>query len=196
MPDDEYGFARTKGGMPRFVVISGCSGGGKSTLLSELARRGYAVFDEPGRQVVKAELATDGDGLPWKNIGRFIELCLTIGVVQWEEARDRGGVSFFDRSIVDATSNLTCLKLPVPAAFRDASTRYPYDTRMFMAPPWPEIFANDDERRHTFADAVAEFEMLVEAYGRLGYEIVMLPKVSVDARAAFLLAQLNLPPGA
>lgn len=32
-----------------YVVISGCSGGGKSTLLSELAARGYHVVHEPGR---------------------------------------------------------------------------------------------------------------------------------------------------
>lgn len=29
----------------RHVVITGCSGGGKSTLLAELARRGHAVVD-------------------------------------------------------------------------------------------------------------------------------------------------------
>jgi predicted ATPase len=37
----------------RFVVISGCSGGGKSTLLAELARRGHAVVEEPGRRIVQ-----------------------------------------------------------------------------------------------------------------------------------------------
>jgi len=31
----------------RFVVLSGCSGGGKSTLLAELARRGHSVVEEP-----------------------------------------------------------------------------------------------------------------------------------------------------
>jgi predicted ATPase len=34
--------------LDRFVVISGCSGGGISTLFAELGRRGYAVVDEPG----------------------------------------------------------------------------------------------------------------------------------------------------
>jgi predicted ATPase len=33
----------------RFVVISGCSSGGKSTLLTGLGRRGYATVKEPGR---------------------------------------------------------------------------------------------------------------------------------------------------
>ncbi len=32
-------------GTNRFVVLSGCSGGGKSTLLIELGRRGYAARD-------------------------------------------------------------------------------------------------------------------------------------------------------
>ncbi|MPT22826.1 MAG: ATPase, partial [Starkeya sp.] len=41
--------------MDRFVVISGCSGGGKSTLLTELARRGFAVVEEPGRRIVAEE---------------------------------------------------------------------------------------------------------------------------------------------
>ncbi|MGE8398258.1 MAG: AAA family ATPase, partial [Comamonas sp.] len=33
--------------MNPFVLISGCSGGGKSTLLSELQNRGYTVIQEP-----------------------------------------------------------------------------------------------------------------------------------------------------
>jgi len=38
--------------MENFVTISGCSGGGKSTLLAELRRRGFVTIDEPGRRVV------------------------------------------------------------------------------------------------------------------------------------------------
>ena len=45
------------------VVVSGCSGGGKSTLLAELALRGYAVFPEPGRQIVKEQLSTYDSGI-------------------------------------------------------------------------------------------------------------------------------------
>src|SRR6516165_9149624 len=49
----------------RFVVISGCSSGGKSTLLAELGRRGHATVEEPGRRIVRQELAGDGSALPW-----------------------------------------------------------------------------------------------------------------------------------
>ena len=49
----------------RFVVLSGCSGGGKSTLQAELRRRGHATVDEPGRRIVKDESADGGTALPW-----------------------------------------------------------------------------------------------------------------------------------
>ena len=50
--------------MDRFVVISGCSGGGKSTLLAELGRRGHSTVEEPGRRIVAQELQQGGRALP------------------------------------------------------------------------------------------------------------------------------------
>ena len=40
-------------------MISGCSGGGKSTLQEELGQRGYATVEEPGRRIVKEQLQTE-----------------------------------------------------------------------------------------------------------------------------------------
>lgn len=48
-------------------VISGCSGGGKSTLLSELERRGFSTVAEPGRAIVKEQLCSGGTALPWED---------------------------------------------------------------------------------------------------------------------------------
>ena len=47
-----------------FVMISGFSSGGKSTLLAELARRGYSVVAEPGRRIIAEARAGDGRALP------------------------------------------------------------------------------------------------------------------------------------
>lgn len=173
-----------------FVVISGCSGGGKSTLLAALARRGWAVFEEPGRLIVREQLACGGDGLPWVDAGKFAVLCIERGLAQLDEAKRTLGLAFFDRSILDAFNALEVLQLPVPARFADALAQPAYHRRVFMTPPWPEIYANDAERRHSFADAVAEFETLVPFYARHGYEVVLLPKVSPEARADFVLARL------
>ncbi len=51
--------------MDRFVVISGCSGGGKSTLISELSRRGYDVVEEHGRRRSCARAVPRSHRLIW-----------------------------------------------------------------------------------------------------------------------------------
>ena len=44
----------------QLFVITGSSGGGKSALLEELARRGYSVVPEAGRQLVREQQSIGG----------------------------------------------------------------------------------------------------------------------------------------
>jgi predicted ATPase len=57
-------------------------------------------------------------------------------------------------------------------------------------PPWREIYETDNERRHGFEDAVAEYERLAKAYPTLGYLVMTLPKASVSERAGLILKAL------
>jgi hypothetical protein len=45
-----------------------------------------------------------------------------------------------------------------------------------------EIYVTDPERRHGFDQAIAEYHRLIVVYPSLGYEVILLPKVSVAAR--------------
>jgi predicted ATPase len=65
-----------------------------------------------------------------------------------------------------------------------------YHRRVFLTPPWPEIYVTDLERRHGFDTGLAEYSRLLEAYPALGYEVVVLPKVGVVERADFVLTRL------
>jgi predicted ATPase len=60
-----------------------------------------------------------------------------------------------------------------------------------MRPPWPEIFSNDDERKHSFEDALSTYVTLLRTYERFGYQSVLVPKLDVAARADFVLNQLR-----
>ncbi|WP_243652615.1 AAA family ATPase [Novosphingobium sp. PhB165] len=66
--------------------------------------------------------------------------------------------------------------------------------RSSSRPPWPEIYRQDGERRHGIDAAVAEYNRLLQAYPRLGYEVVILPKAPVEERADFLLGLLDNSP--
>jgi predicted ATPase len=61
---------------------------------------------------------------------------------------------------------------------------------VFLALPWPEIYVSDEERRHGLAEAVAEYDRLVQVYALLGDDIHILLKVSVVERANWILASL------
>lgn len=172
----------------RFIVLSGCSGGGKSTLLEELHRRGHATVEEPGRRIVQEEMASGGTALPWLDLAAFARRAIAMALADREAMRGASGLVFFDRGLIDAASALeaeTGAPLLAPLA-----TQHRYNARVFLTPPWPDIYADGPERRHGFEAACAEYERLERAYPAVGYETVVLPKVSVAERADFVLARL------
>ena len=174
--------------MRRLVVISGCSGGGKSTLLEELARRGQTVVEEPGRRVVKEELVANGSALPWVDLAAFANRVIAMAVADLAAAASRPGWVFFDRGIVDAAA---ALEFHTGEPVLEVVARpHRYHQRVFLAPPWPEIYAADAERRHGIDTAVAEYDRLRHAYPALGYETAILPKATVAERADFVLRML------
>ncbi|HEV8051946.1 MAG TPA: AAA family ATPase, partial [Parachlamydiaceae bacterium] len=170
-----------------YVVISGCSGGGKSAILSELAYRGYSFVPEPGRQIVKEQIAIEGDALPWINLNKFLELALSRYVFQFNQ-KESLKIVFFDRGIVDAIQ----LDQAQPVYFQNAAKKFRYQRLVFLVPPWEEIFVNDAERKHDFESAKREFEELLIKYKKFGYETVLIPKTTVKERADFILNRLGI----
>ena len=65
-----------------------------------------------------------------------------------------------------------------------------YHKRVFLVPPWPEIYVTDPERRHGLDAATAEYDRLLAAYSLLGYDISILPKTDITERADFVLQML------
>jgi predicted ATPase len=175
--------------MNQFVVISGCSGGGKSTLLAELARRGHAVVEEPGRRIVLEEKNSSGSALPWVDMAAFSRRAMAMALADRASACALKGWVFFDRGLVDAAASLQHLTGEHVLASLGQTHRY--HRRVFLTPPWPEIYANDPERRHGLDAALAEYSRLLDAYASLGYEIFILPKVGVAERADFVLTTLE-----
>jgi predicted ATPase len=173
----------------RFVVISGCSGGGKSALLDELRRQGCPTVEEPGRRIVKEQLLGGGTALPWLDHVAFARGCIAVALSDRKAARRlKGRWVFFDRGLIDASVALQHLTgKPTLNAIKRS---HRYHQRVFLAPPWPEIYVTDNERRHGLDAGIAEYQRLIDAYPALGYEVTILPKVGVAERAAFVLRTL------
>ncbi len=192
MLEDEYDPSGTQRAKDRFVVLTGCSGSGKSSLLSALARRGYAVVQEPGRQVIREQNYIGGDATPEMNAVKFLEFTISRTIHQMISASSTTSFVFFDRSIVDQIGGFELLGMETPRHLLKAAELFRYHRRVFVTPPWPGIFRNDAERTHGFDAAVAMYEPQMKTYERLGYELVSVPQTGIEERADFVLA--SLPP--
>jgi predicted ATPase len=173
----------------RFVVISGCSGGGKSTLLAELGRRGHPVVEEPGRRIVRDELRAGGSALPWVDPTAFARRAVAMAIADRAAVPGPGDWVFFDRGLIDAAAALQHLTGEHALAALRRSHRY--HRRVFLAPPWTEIYVTDTERRHDLDAALPENWRLLEVYPSLDYEVSILPKIGVPERADFVLSRLE-----
>lgn len=176
----------------RLIVLTGCSGAGKSTLVTELRKRGFQAYEEPGRQVVKEQYYISGTALPWQDLAHFVELTVSRSIHYMVEAARRNQIAFFDRGIIDQVSGLQHAGHPVPLHLMKAAKRLRYHHKVFMLPPWREIFANDSERRHSFEDASASYQTLMKSYTAFGYENVIVPKTHAAGRADFILDCLGI----
>lgn len=146
-------------------------------------------MEEPGRRVVKQELERGGDALPWVDEAAFARRAFEMALADREAAKTHPGWVFFDRGQIDAASALE--QMTGEPALEALCSAHRYHRRVFLAPPWPEIYVTDAERRHDLSAGLAEYHRLEAELPGLGYQVVHLPKIPVTARADFVLAALS-----
>jgi predicted ATPase len=191
MMEAQYDPAKAQAAADKFVAITGCSGGGKSSLLAELAARGYRTFPEPGRQIVKEQTPIGRPNIISDDPVLFGELCIARTLHRMIEAADGPGPMFFDRTHIDPLSHYAGRPAEEPAHWRRAAEAFRFHPTVFFVPPWPEIFEQDSERRHKFEDGLAEYPVLLRNYERFGYRPMIIPKAPVPVRADFVLRTLS-----
>ncbi|MAE88084.1 MAG: ATPase [Pelagibaca sp.] len=175
-----------------FFVVTGGPGAGKTSLITELSRRGFHTIPESGRAVIREEMARGGDALPWADRTAYAEWMLEQDLRAYSAAQALSGPVIFDRGIPDILGYLTLCSLPVPPHVTAAAKAARYNARVFLTPYWDEIFTQDSERTQTRSEAEATFTVMRETYTALGYKITELPCTDIASRADFVSAQLAL----
>ncbi|HEX2842750.1 AAA family ATPase [Hyphomicrobium sp.] len=174
----------------RFIVITGGPGSGKSTLIDALRAEGFTAMPEGGRVIIQQQVVIGGTALPWADRRAFADLMLSWDLRSYQEAEAGTGLALFDRGVPDVVGYLDLCGLPVPPHVLRAAEHYRYRSPVFIAPPWPEIFTRDTERKQSPAEAEATYRAMVGTYSRLGYELLELPRAPVTERVAFVKAHL------
>lgn len=175
----------------RLFVITGGPGSGKSALADALSQRGVCTMPEAGRAIIQDQVAIGGEALPWSDRRAFAELMLSWEMRSYRAAQRLNGPVIFDRGIPDVLGYLRVSNLSIPAHVERAAQMFRYHHRVFIAPPWPEIFKLDAERKQSFEEACATYEAMIETYSHLSYDLTPLPLDSVQERVRFVLAAIS-----
>jgi predicted ATPase len=111
----------------------------------------------------------------------------SIATYHAEMAKQHRAPIYFDRGIGDAFTCADLIGFTLPDDLREQALQCRYSDPVFLAPWWPEIYMNDEERRQSREEAERTEHAIVKTYMELGYRIVRLPLVTVNERADFIL---------
>lgn len=171
-------------------VFTGGPGAGKTSVITALAAKGFPVVPESGRQIIQGQVANGGTALPWADKELFRDRMLTAALDDYYRLPPDGQSVFFDRGIPDLIGYSQLENLPVPAVLLEHAVTLRYHPRVFIFPPWEEIYQGDTERKQDYATAVATYNAMQAAYTRCGYQLVTVPCISVADRVTFILELL------
>jgi predicted ATPase len=174
----------------RFFLLTGAFGSGKSTLLQHLLLRGIRGVVEPARPILAQQRSVQGNGLPERDPRLFVELMFSRMLDTYQQSDALLEPILFDRGIPDILAYAALFGFEFPPG-ENAAHLYRYNSHVFIAPAWEQIYCTDDERTLPFSQA-CEFGNSVRAiYERFGYTLIDLPCVGVEERADFILRHLR-----
>lgn len=176
------------------IIFTGGPGSGKTSLLDELQRRGMNTVAEVGRKIIREQMSSGGNAVPWGDVEAYARLMLDCSMEDYEKYSDQSSLWLFDRGIPDVWGYEKLVGIPSAPELIEACREYRYNETVFILPPWAEIYENDRERKQDFGVAVATYEMMRDVYRELEYKLIEVPRVSISARADFIENTLSIRP--
>ncbi len=173
------------------IVITGGPGTGKTTIIEALIEQGYACFSEISREVTLEAKQQGIEQLFLEKPLLFSELLLEGRKKQHQLAlNDTAEIIFLDRGIPDILAYMHYIGDSYPIFFDHACREHKYE-KIFVLPPWEDIYESDEARYENFEQAKLIFTHLLETYQNYGYELIEVPKGTVEERVNFILSQLS-----
>ena len=175
--------------MDKRIVLSGGPGTGKTSIIQALHKKGYTVYPEVSRAIIQDSLSTQSSVLPWKDLMAFSTKVMNQRFIDFIEGKK---LCFYDRSLIDTLAYLKHAGIDIPPKWHERAKRNKYFPKVFLTPPWEEIYTQDEERKESFEEVVALHNILKEMYTSYGYECLEIPQGSVEERVAFIRKKLRL----
>jgi len=180
--------------MQEKVVITGGPGTGKSTIIGRLESNGFHCMPEISREIILEARELGIEQLFLEDPILFSKKLLEKRENQFISAERSGKeIVFFDRGIHDVVAYLNFLEVDYKDPFLISAQKHQY-TKVFLLPPWEQIYMTDNERYESFEQAMLIYKHLKQTYNQYGYEMTEVPFGKVENRVGFILENLKIIP--
>ena len=173
------------------IVIIGGPGTGKTTIIDGLVAKGHCCYPEISREVTLEAKKQGIAPLFLEKPLLFSELLLEGRKKQFQNAtKEPHEIVFIDRGIPDVLAYMHYIGDSYPATFDAACREHTY-SKIFILPPWEEIYISDAERYENFEQAKLIYNHLTETYQNYGYKLIEVPKDTMNNRILFILDEIS-----
>ena len=172
-------------------IITGAPGAGKTEIIEELSQKGYLVLGEIPRKLLQEKTAEKLGISPFKDLAKFADIVIKEMYSQYLKIIKRGdSLCFFDRGIPDVFAYLENSNISIPKDYYTKLDNCNFEKNVFICPPWQEIYISDSIRPYPYKDTLKLHSQIVSIYEKLGFNLIEIPKLSVQQRTDFVLASL------
>lgn len=173
------------------IVITGGPGTGKSTIIDALIEKGYSCYPEISREVTLEAKRQGVDQLFLTEPLLFSQMLLDGRLKQYQNAlQESSSLVFIDRGVPDILAYMHFIGDDYPDHFDHSCQECRY-SKVFVLPPWEEIYESDEARYENFEQAKVIYDHLKSTYAKYGYDLTEVPTGTVENRIHYILKHLQ-----
>ena len=110
---------------------------------------------------------------------------------QFDKAvQDANEIVFLDRGVPDILAYMHYIGDSYPSFFDKACNDIRY-SKIFLLPPWENIYVSDEARYENFEQAKLIYDHSKETYKKYDYQLIEVPTGTIEERIQFILSELD-----
>ena len=172
------------------IVLAGGPSTGKTSVLNELKKLGFACFDEAARDIL-SDYSLKGSSFKLDPIKISNEI-LTKRDSDYNDALNiscKNDIIFYDRGVHEITAYLRSINQSTDY-WEELLKNYKYDM-VFIFPSWKDIYTKDDNRIEEYEEAMKISPFIFQIYDESSILSVEVPNFSVKERVEFIINNIQ-----